>query len=314
MSAFKCFSRIVLSLLLIVFSLAVQGENKTYYTLTDEQGLKGLDVLQMLQLDDGRMVMVTWDYVNIYDGVSFRSIRRDEANESVIEGYKGHTHLYVDGEQRLWLKNLGRVSCLNLRTLRFVSCCDSLFRNSSATDFFVDSDKDLWLVDGRRLVNNRNDRTLLLPDGTGNVQDLDVYEKRVYAFTHLGEAIVFDEETGEMIAVCPAYGEREQALFDKTSLIVRAEDGFFYQIRMGNHRSVFLSFDPLTMSWNRLMESDTQLHTLVVTAARIAYITTSNGYIVYNLQNHETVRFNSLRLPDGTMLTTGLNTDRKSVV
>lgn len=148
----ECFFRFVLSFLLFVFPFAVQGENKTYYTLTDEQGLKGLDVLQMLQLEDGRMVMVTWDYVNIYDGVSFRSIRRDKVYESAIEGYKGYTHLYVDGEQRLWIKNTGRVSCLNLRTLRFVARCDSLFRDSSATDFFVDSDKDLWLVDGRRLV------------------------------------------------------------------------------------------------------------------------------------------------------------------
>lgn len=308
MSASKCFFRLVLSFLLIIFPCAVQGENKTYYTLTDEQGLKGLDVLQMLQLEDGRMVMVTWDYVNIYDGVSFRSIRRDEVNESVIEGYKGYTHLYVDAEQRLWVKNMGRVSCLDLRTLRFVACCDSLFRYPSATDFFVDSDKDLWLVDGRCLVNNRNGMTLLLPDGTGNVQDLDVHEKRVYVFTHLGEVVVFDAETGEMIAVCPAYGEREQALFDKTSLIVRAADGCFYQIRMGNRSSIFLAFDPLAMSWIRLMETSTQLHTLVVTVARVAYITTSSGYIVYNLQSHESVQFNSLRLPDGTMLTTGLNT------
>ncbi len=308
MSLSKCFFRLVLSFLLFVLPFAVQGENKTYYTLTDEQGLKGLDVLQMLQLEDGRMVMVTWDYVNIYDGVSFRSIRRDKVYESAIQGYKGYTHLYVDGEQRLWIKNTGRVSCLDLRTLRFVSRCDSLFRDPSATDFFVDSDKDLWLVDGRRLVNNRNEMTLVLPDGAGNVQDLDVYEKRVYVFTHQGKVIVFDVETGEMMAVCPAYGESEQASFDKTSLIVRAVGGCFYQIRMGNRRSVFLSFDPLTMSWSRLMEADTQLHTLVVTAARVAYITTSSGYVVYNLQNHESVQFNSLRLPDGTMLTTGLNT------
>lgn len=304
----KYFFRLTWVVLFISFSIAMQGESRTYYTLTDEQGLKGLDVMQMLQLEDGRMVMVTWDYVNIYDGMSFRSVRRDEAYESVIQGYKGHTRLYVDGEQRLWVKNMGKVSCLNLRTLSFIPGCDSLFRYPSATDFFVDSDKDLWLVDSRRLVNNRNEVTLLLPDEAGDVQDLDVYEKRLYVFTHWGEVIVFDVETGERIAICAAYGEPERILFDKTSLIVRNVDGRFYQIRMGDRRSIFLSFDPLTLSWSRLMESDTQLHTLVVTAAQVAYISTSNGYIVYNLRNHETVQFDSLRLPDGTMLATGLNT------
>lgn len=293
---------------LVVFFHPVHGENKTYYTLSNEHGLKGLDVLSMMQLEDGRMVMVTWDYVNIYDGVSFRSVRREEACVSSIEGYKGHTHLYVDGEQRLWIKNMGTVSCLNLRTLRFIPHCDSLFRTASFQDFFVDSDKDIWLVDRGNIVNNRNGMTLTLPDNAGEVQDLDVLDKRVYVFTHRGEAVVFDLETGKKVAVSPAYGEAERQLYDKTSLVVRASDGCFYQIRMGDRRAVFLLFDTHDMSWKRLLESDSFLHTLVVTPAKTAYITTSNGYIRYNLRTHEYVRLDALRLPDGTMLTTGINT------
>lgn len=284
------------------------GENKTYYTLTDEQGLKGLDVLQMLQLEDGRMVMVTWEYVNIYDGVSFRSVRRDESCEFPIEGYKGHTHLYVDGGQHLWIKNTRTVSCMDLRTLRFIPHCDSLFRISSPQDFFVDSDKDIWLVDGRHIVNNRNGTTLALSGSAGEVQDLDVFDNRIFVFTHLGKVVVFDAGSGREIGACPAYSEKESMLYDRTSLVVRAADGCFYQIRMGREGALFLSFDTKEMSWKRLLESDYSLHTLIVTAAHVAYITTSNGYIMYDLRTHEYVQPDALRLPDGTMLTTGINT------
>lgn len=286
----------------------MQGEGKTYYVLTGEQGLKGLEVLQMMQLDDGRMVMVTRDYVNVYDGASFRSVRRDTAMERPIGGYKGHTHLYVDHEHRLWIKNLGKVSCLDLRTFRFVPHCDSLFLAVGADDFFVDSGKDVWAVAPRKVVNLRSGATLMLPERVGEVQDLDVFGGRAYVFTDRGEVLLFDVSGGKPFAECPAYGDNKVPLFDKTSLVVRASDERFYQLRMGDGHSVFLVFDPHDMVWRTLLETDLMLHTLIVTPAHVAYITTSDGYIVYNLRTHQQQFFGSLRLPDGTMLTTGINT------
>lgn len=293
---------------LVMLTILAYGGNQTYYPLGVEHGLKGLNVLQMIQLEDGRMVMVTGSYVNIYDGMSFQNVRRDAAAEADIKGYKGHTHLYVDSEQRLWIKDYGKVSCLSLRTLRFIQPCDSSFFSPAVVDFFVDSEKDIWLIESQRVVNKRNGVELALPERMGEIQDLDVSENRVYVFTHHGEAWVFEAESGRLVAVCPAYGKDERHLFDRTSLVVHAADGRFYQIRTGTSRSVFLSFDSQEMSWNRLLESNASFHTLIVTSARVAYLSTSEGYIEYDLRTHAYTHLDALRLPDGTMLTTGFNT------
>ncbi len=290
-----------------MFSLSLRAE-KTWYTLTDEHGLKGMDVMQMMQLEDGRMVFVSSGYVNLYDGTSFRSIRRDPAFESSISGYRGHTHLYVDDSRRCWIKNLGTVSCLDLRTLRFIPRCDSLLALSAVQDFFVDSDKDLWCVSRDTIINRRTDRVFILPSGVGEVQDVDVMDKRVCVFTNRGEAVVFESESGRLISVCQAYGEDLCARCALTSLTVRSADGIFYQLRTGNGGSVFLSFDPRQLSWHILLEGTELYHTLVVTPSRVAYISTSRGYLVYNLSTGQCTRLESLRLPDGTQFAAGFNT------
>lgn len=282
------------------------GRDNTFYHLGSEQGLRGSQLLQMLQLDDGRMVFVTNSDVNIYDGTGFRTVPASKAFEAVIDDYKGQTHLYVDADHRLWIKTYGRVKCLDLRTMEFVSDCKTLFSDRLATDFFVDSEGCLWTVNGRTVRRNDGLIKLRVP-GLSPVQDMDTGGNRVFVFTADGSVWVFNAADGCFMALRRAYGAADAACFSNTSLVVQAEGGMFYQVRMGRG-SVLLSFNTHTLEWKELFRCNYPLHTLTVVPGGTAYITTPHGYITMNLITGEKTMPRPLRLPDGTYLTTGINT------
>lgn len=299
------------------------ANEKTYYVLGSEHGLRGHHVLQMLQLSDGRMVVATESHINIYDGRSFSVIDIDTTAAETLGGYDGHTHLYVDAMQRLWIKERRRVTCLDLKTLRYVrhSLAVASDNPSSVSDIFVDSGGGLWTVSDSSVTSGRcsafgGGRRLNLPRGSGVVQDIDVSAGNAVVFTSRGLACVFSLADGSLTGVSAAYTDEESAGYSFTSLIVKSDGGRFHQIRTGRGGSVFQSFCLPRMSWQRHFVCPYTLHTLV-TSGSTAYITTPDGYITYDMGTARRNDRRSLRLPDGTHLATGINTvclDREGAV
>lgn len=70
------FVALLSALLLTIFGLRAE-EGRSYYVLNRQNGLSSNCVLQMLQLRDGRMVVVTDKAVDVYDGQRFLSARID---------------------------------------------------------------------------------------------------------------------------------------------------------------------------------------------------------------------------------------------
>lgn len=322
--------------------------------LGSEHGLRGRHVIQMLQLSDGRMVVATESHINIYDGCSFSAIPIDSVAAEPLTGYNGHTHLYVDAAQRLWIKERRSVSCLDLKTLRYIRGClavataelsgpsvrtakasktvaaihakvaATVYTDISAksiSDLFVDSGGGLWAVSGSSASGAvpsvfGSGRRLGLPRGSGIVQDIDVSAGSVVVFTSRGFACVFNVADGSLTGVSAAYTDDEAAGYSATSLIVKSAAGMFHQIRTGRGGSVFQSFSLSRMSWHRHFVCSYTLHTLV-TSGSTAYITTPEGYITYDISTARRNDRSSLRLPDGTRLATGINTvcfDREGAV
>lgn len=306
----------ILLLCFNVFSVALFAAEKTFYSFNREQGLSGEHVLQMMQLKDGRIVVDTESDVCLYDGTQFKAIRKDSTAYAPLPDYDGFTKLFVDRHYRLWVKNRWQVVCLDLRTLCFVDSCTALLAGAKeggaagarpVGDFYVDTQGYVWTVDGRTVRRDDGTAGLLMPDGCGRVQDLDTYGGRTYVFTSDGSVSVFGAKGGRPLSVHRAYSRDEAPLHDRTSLVVRGSDGMFYQTRMGR-RSLFLSFNPRTGEWRRLFECDYNLHTLIVTPERKAYISTDRGYWLFDLATGSRTLYPELRLPDGTMFATGFNT------
>lgn len=297
----------ILLFCLVGAPLGASGTGSTFYVLGPEQGLHGGSVLQMLQLEDGRMVIVTDSHVNVYDGQQFRALPFAPSHTDSIAGYRGFTHLYVDADHRLWIKNWQRVSCVDLRTMRFEDHCTRLLGHGRADDFFVDSEGGIWVVEHGQVRRNDGSVTLQTGAGQSTVQDLDVSGTHVCLFCADGSVRLFSTADGRREAVCPAYDASRAPLYDFTSLVRRTSDGRFLQVRT-HSRSIVLAFDPHGRHWTELLEGDFGIHTLTLGQGGTAYVTTPQGYFTMDLRTGQTTRPDSLRLPDGTFLSTGLNT------
>ena len=306
--------RVFILLLFLCISLLYSQasvNNNTYNVLNVQNGLSDNHVWQILQLSDGRMLFVTPQGIDIYDGQNFSHISRTHDKWMPLPLYKGYTRLYIDNQQRLWIKDQKKVCCKDLRTLKDVINPKSLLRCKDVIDLFVDSNYNMWIVmKNRTIINNATGVVLKeenkRPDRI--LQDLDIIKDTIYAFFDNGTVSAFNAHTGEFIYTAQAYDESEAQTLRNTSIIVKTPDDKFLQMRMGDGHSVLLYFDTYTKSFKTIYDCNFTLHTPIVTSKNIGYVTCPEGYIIFNLNTGHITQKKELRLSDGTEFGTGYNT------
>ena len=165
----------------------------TFSRLDASDGLSDNQVQHILQLPDGRMVFTTLGNINLYDGMRFHYIHRNDSDVYAIKDYHGHYHVYAGHHDRLWVKEYGKVWCLDLRHEQYLKNPETVFLETGirekVTDLFVDSEKDLWLVTPKGIWEAKKKRYLLLPKDAGELQDVEVSNDRIYLFFSFGEVI-----------------------------------------------------------------------------------------------------------------------------
>ena len=199
----RLFVVLLSALFLSVLGLGAE-EGKSYYALNRQNGLSSNCVLQMLQLRDGRMVVVTDKAVDVYDGQRFLSVAIDTTLYTAVPAYNGATHLFADRQDRLWMKQWGRLYCLDLRTMSW-----QREEKWTASDFFITDNGSAWLLHGRELRYTVSGRALPLPSAVGDLQDLVSAADSTYAFFSTGQMAVYGP-AGQMAYLSSAYGEPDR--------------------------------------------------------------------------------------------------------
>lgn len=305
----------ITSILFLLFALttvaqAESREEAYFFTMTHRNGMLDDNVLQMLQLPDDRIAIMTNEGINIYGDRTFKTVRLDTTLYTPISNYRGQTHLYVDRQSVLWIKMKGKVCCLNLQTLHWIRQPFRQFKfPRQPQDVFVDHNRQVWLVADNYLMSADGKARIPLNPSFGNLQDMDVLQNTVYSFYGSGKIGVADITTGKIVETLSAYPKSVADNYSSTSLVAKSVDNKFYQIRTGNGGSVFLCFDPQTRKVRELFHCSYLLHTLNVASANEILISTQHGYLLFNLNISERPReITQLSLPDGTSLSTGINT------
>lgn len=306
--------RLIISLLLTVLSLcSVHAARQHFYTLNTQHGLSDNTILQLLQLQDGRLVIRTEKGVNIYDGQSFHFLPLDSAGAQNISKYRGATHLYVDYQGRLWLKNWFRVHCVDLQYFREDHhSLDHLIPGTSGKDIqdlYVDGKRDLWCVVGSKVINVRTKACLQLRPEWGVLQDIETDRGHVYTFHARGVVASFSEQTQRLEYTQTAYGKEDADIYNEAAMIIKSPNGQFYQKREGHWRSIILHFDPTTRRYEKMYVYDGILHTMMMFTANELVVSYGKGYLLFDLTRKaaEPDIIKDLFLPDGTSLTTGVN-------
>ncbi|MCD8237019.1 MAG: helix-turn-helix domain-containing protein [Prevotellaceae bacterium] len=268
----------ILSLFLNI-PYAVSGE-WVFTRKSTAHGLSDNQVQHILQLRDGRMAVTTKGNVNLFDGSSFKYIHYAGNCEYALTDYKGAYHVYEDSCRRLWMKDYGRLRCFDLAHTRYVTNIDSLLRSfrpeGKVTDLFVDSDGGIWLVTPQYVCNEKGNIRIAKQVSCGELQDLDTSEEGLFLFYSNGEAWCHFFKKDRKAWHIAAYDEETARLSDGSSLVVKAKDGSFYQLRCGRE-SVLLRYSSDLSACSELLRTDYLLHTLALAPDSTVYITSRKG-------------------------------------
>lgn len=317
MQTILCFLSVLFSCMpLIAASASARELSETqdnyYFLLNRKTGLSSDSILQFTQLQDGPMAILTTRGVDFHNGQDNRFVSLQHVAVQQLDGYKGHAHLYVDNGGRLWIKLRNIVYCINLKNYKVV---DTPFvnmpaaANSCPDDLFADSYHRLWLVKGDKVINEQATDTFRMNHKWGSLQDIDADEEHVYTFHSTGRIAIFNKRSHILENSYLPYDTIAAQNYSSTSLVVKTSHGQFYQIRTGQGGSVFLHFNPQTLSYSKIYTCNYILHTLNMPSDYQALISSEQGYLMFDFHTgNQPKSVSTLSLPDGTSLTTGINT------
>ncbi len=302
--------RIACLLLLMLHVLGGRAENFLFTSLNASDGLSDNQVRYILQLSDGRMVFTTNGNLNLFDGSNFKYLHRNEKHIHSIGGYDGHYRIYQEGDSLLWIKEMGKLMCVDVRREVYVTDVGHYLQRrgviGEVDDVFVDGKRRLWILQNGCLKQVDGTQQIDLYADKGKIQDLWADETRLYLFYDTGEVVCYNLVDGKELYARYAYGNDERACFDKTSLVVASERGF-YQLRNGTKGGLFF-FDVAGQQWSRLLETDYVLNTLIASPNEKIYVSCANGIWTIDALSGEKQYLPALKSVSGVVYDTEIST------
>ncbi|MBN2166222.1 MAG: helix-turn-helix domain-containing protein [Marinilabiliaceae bacterium] len=303
--------RLTLATFTLLFGLFAALANDFVFTQVDvAHGLSDNQIRYILQLPDGRMVFTTNGNVNLYDGKSFSYIHRNAQHIFPLSNYNGHYRVYQSGDSLLWIKDNHKLSCLNLHTEKYISNIAKLFSKQGVAkpveDLFVDDQQRMWLLVDGRLIHFSTSEIIELNNYQGYLQDVSSDNENIYLFYNTGVVVCYNIETKTERYHCAAYPAYEQHLFQKTSLVVKGKNGF-YQLRNGS-KGGFFFFNTERRTWEKILQTNYTLNTLILSPDETAYISCPHGFWVINPQNKDMQYLPILKTIKGNIIDTEIST------
>lgn len=304
-------NRTILTIVLyLLVALSLRAEDFVFTPVNVSQGLSDNQIRYIQQLPDGRMVFTTSGNVNLYDGVRFTYIHRTPEHIHPLSKYNGYYRIYQTGDSLLWIKDMHRLSCLNLREEQYMAHIPEYFRQQGITDpiedLFVDDQSRIWLLTANGLICSDTSESFDIHQNGGDLQDLTTDNECLYLFYDTGEVVCYCIRTKEERYRRAAYPVDEQDMFRSTSLVVKGKNGF-YQLR-NSSKGGFFFFDPESRTWEKMLETDYVLNTLIFTPNETAYISCLQGLWIIHPQSKEKRYLPILKTVEGNSIDTEIST------
>jgi len=257
-------------------------------------------VRAITQFPDGRMVFVSVAGVDIYDGTHRKSLPAfPEEYTAPLKFYRGFHHMYLDNDTLLWIKDWGKVSCIDLRYEKYKSVT-----NIGMDDIYIDET-------GRRIIQSGDSLKcddISLPASllNGSLQDVAGDKNTLYLFDDSGRITAYSITDKTILYHADAYLPEQRTDFDKTSLICSKKESF-YQIRNGK-KGGFFHFSKSDRLWTKILETPYTLNTLAIGDDNKAYISCQKGMWIIDLDSGEKKYDETLRTSHGDVISTEIST------
>lgn len=275
--------QIVYVLLSLICSfLMAQNRDVVYSRISSAHGLSNDHVMYVGQLPDRRMLIVTHRTVNVYDGGRFATIPRDEHSVLQLPDYRGSYQVCLDRQQILWIKEWGRLWCVDIQLGRLVDDYDALFRRlggdirkEDLSNIFFDTDHHLWLLIGQRLLDVEEQRWYDLGQRAEEVADIVIYGRLLLLFLQNGGVCALSRDSGKEGST--RYPSLPQEEVWNISILPTGDERI-YSVIAGRPSRV-MEFNARSQTWRALAESDMVLYQPCVLDSNHIAIGTRHGIL-----------------------------------
>ena len=290
--------------------ISTYARDYVFTPINSTSGLSDNQIRYILQLADGRMVFTTNGNVNIYDGAQFTHIHRYDDDIYSLSRYDGHYRIYKDGDSLLWIKDRFKLMCIDLHVNKYRANLQNHLSQigveDAVEDFFVDDKSRIWVLVQNGLLHVQSSALFELTPESGKLQDIVTTDEYLYLFYNTGKMACYDLSTQHQLYTRGAYPDSERALFELTSLAVKGQKGI-YQLRNGQ-KGGFFFFNFNNQKWERLLEQDYVLNTLIVDNDNTAYVSCKKGIWVIDLKNGNKDFYPELKTEQGETISTEIST------
>lgn len=311
--------KVLFNLLLFLACTASAQEDYVFSPITSNAGLSDNRVRNICQLTDGRMVIVTEGLVNLYDGTRFRYIHYDDRKAYRLSDYTGWHRTYVDGENRIWLKNHRRLYIFDLNRELFIPNADSVFEamgvKGRVNDLFMDTGQNLWFIteDDNLYYKEKGlgSATLFLTQvsdmGRDNDQlyNLVSHNNHVYLLYKSGRLICFNSSTRKRAYTEDPFSGKNPY---SNSLEVAQYGNDMYQLRNGDNKGVVLRFNLSNRTWETILETNYSLNALSMDSKGNCWISSLSGLWKVSHKGGEKRLISPLHLVDGRVVEAEIGT------
>lgn len=308
MNLVKRLTIIIISCTLTLTSLSAKGIHDILFTRMDSTlGLGDNRVYHILQTRNGNIAVTTHNNICIYNGLSFTNISTDTAFSVRLDNYTGAYHTYTDRHDRLWIKDTHRVKCLQLSETRFRDDIKDIIRSITSQrviDLFVSDTGNIWCVTDKRHIVSEDGLSIAIPARTGDIQDIMEDKNHIYLFSNLTDICKIRKKDGQVIYTIKAFDDNR---YSNTSLVLRGQNGNFYQLRNDMLGGACLCFNTSINTWETLFETDYVLHTITADEEQ-ALVTSRDVLWQIELDDNHVSKVDSINLNGTWILPTHMNT------
>lgn len=253
----------ILCLLLLSVTGTLRASNKLFRLFDVENGLPESQVRSLLQLPDGRILVITEGMVNVYDGSEFKTFH-NKPNEIATIDYANFFVNYVDAHGLVWIRRLDSYLILDLKQEKFIEHPDQYVSKTfglseKLRNFFIDSTGTFWFYTYDNILYRykENGQLEVVPChffADSKVYAVHPFQDYIYVFTSDGKMRCCDPQSLQILdtdASLESYF-RDREVFSRVYV---AADGFYLFCCDERDKSVFFHWENKTRRWKKLYSS-----------------------------------------------------------
>lgn len=304
----------------VMYPVDVTTQTQLVFSVIDSNnGLSDNRVRNIMQLSDGRMMIITEGVTNIYDGTHFTQLHSNKGCIYPLSGYYGFHHTYSD-KNYVWIKNYGQLSLYDKRTGNYVDNPANVFRSmgieEGVANVYMDKSSNCWInTESDQLLYFDAEKSKLrifcenvsFPQGQKDeLLDLAVLNKHLYLFYTTGLLKCYSLLNGRLIYKVNTLNDTERNYYSRTLSIVQ-HGNFFYMLR-NNYNGLMQAFNTSTRELTTVLKTDYWLNTIAVDKEHNLWVSCREGLWKIDKQLRDKQLISTFNLVDGADVTTEVST------